>query len=1166
MPIKNLEESIGFSPRGTPHIDRSRLLEFANLKLAAKGFSVPTLAGAQDSPLLDFGRSLLANFEEKFRLFGDTLSPVDQAIHDFLLDFIGDDVTGVFQPDDKLVPAGALILERHGLARELSLPPDSDSFVSPILSSFRVEQGVCHNPARDRRTTEGVFHIVEGPLPIPADKKAVPRGTFARMLWHALHPPEEYLSLPYTSSLEAADQARTFVSLLIRPLVCPEVPGVTPRRTMETRFFAPGVLVSNLDFVESIFGNAGDPYLPENDARLDAGRWSGHTGCVILAPHLPTLKKKDLGLPHVSAASERQKADGMCWESEDELYNGGTAFKLACRDARGVMVTLIADSYYGYCKKEVKTQISYAANLGGLCEEEHAGGALTFPAQDLGEHFTLGGFDRPVDHTWAETVARHGHLMEVQPEGYGIDKRFPDVIYLPETAEMDLREQLITWPGEGGAERALKMKADHVYVLPSGYKISMVQSVRGQRWRLTGTQAEGTFCHKPCTVSGGGKSEISKSLADAMISGPVIIRDIAEDIKLADQVILHDYSKRFKNPPPTGRASRPLLSPERSFGSVVRMLTPSDQFTDEHNAWLKSTPDHVRGFVLSVKRAYRAEWGGDWKTRFSVDTIDGLPGFELKLHNHKLITRYLRVGFHEDGSWRVFSLRRDFFPAEKLQREDDITASVVVAADKLSGLHPGLKAPAYKFAGNCEYRLFQRPDDAVIRGYDRVTEADFTQPNQFFSNYEPLPREKAAEMVEDVVRFCQFTEPMQELLQRLATSEGADYFVCTAHPRLVDGKPTKNPRYLQTRPDLENPRGEYLAEVGARLYRRLEASQPVLFPVNAVLPGRRNNPAEPGSGIRPLAVFGPVHYQELPELFMDYIASLTGKSPSTTGAGSEGAMTKGPFNALLPIHDLNYALVSYLLTEGHAFSSAAGHVGRKYRVEHDISLVMPEVWSRMHLKERDPAWLIEQGCLEAVPDLVADDGRTVAASRLGYRITPLFVERFFGRVFSKPASVFTEEMLRPELQSLEEYIDGVDHIVEVQQRCARFYFLDGSIDLAIPPLKALLHIMAEGHWEGHGLHSPEVRRLFTLESLLASEWYQARLEAQRRVDERLWRRHVSDLEAFLSRRQHLTSAERQEMEAKLEKASGAFAALQEPDAASRYQGTLGADPFLVGES
>ena len=43
-----------------------------------------------------------------------------------------------------------------------------------------------------------------------------------------------------------------------------------------------------------------------------------------------------------------------------------------------MIVTLIADNYYGYCKKEVKTQISYAANLMGNVEEEHAGGALAF--------------------------------------------------------------------------------------------------------------------------------------------------------------------------------------------------------------------------------------------------------------------------------------------------------------------------------------------------------------------------------------------------------------------------------------------------------------------------------------------------------------------------------------------------------------------------------------------------------------------------------------------------------------------------------------------------------------------------------------------------------------------------------------------------------------------
>ncbi len=101
---------------------------------------------------------------------------------------------------------------------------------------------------------------------------------------------------------------RCFVSLLLRPLVCPAT-GRDPEKTMEIRFFAPGSLVSNLDFVESIFGNGGDPYLPENDAALDALHWTGHTGCVVLAPHLVGMKKKDLGLPHVSEATERQRRD-----------------------------------------------------------------------------------------------------------------------------------------------------------------------------------------------------------------------------------------------------------------------------------------------------------------------------------------------------------------------------------------------------------------------------------------------------------------------------------------------------------------------------------------------------------------------------------------------------------------------------------------------------------------------------------------------------------------------------------------------------------------------------------------------------------------------------------------------------------------------------------------
>ena len=80
------------------------------------------------------------------------------------------------------------------------------------------------------------------------------------------------------------------VSMLLRPTVCPEVKGVISKKSLEVRFFAPGTLVSNLDFVENIFGNAGNPNLAHNDAALDPEHWTGHTGCIILAPQLLKLK------------------------------------------------------------------------------------------------------------------------------------------------------------------------------------------------------------------------------------------------------------------------------------------------------------------------------------------------------------------------------------------------------------------------------------------------------------------------------------------------------------------------------------------------------------------------------------------------------------------------------------------------------------------------------------------------------------------------------------------------------------------------------------------------------------------------------------------------------------------------------------------------------------
>ena len=94
------------------------------------------------------------------------------------------------------------------------------------------------------------------------------------------------------------------------------------------------------------------------------------------------------------------------------------------------------------------------------------------------------------------------------------------------------------------------------------------------------------------------------------------------------------------------------------------------------------------------------------------------------------------------------------------------------------------------------------------------------------------------------------------------------------------------------------------------------------------------------------------------------------------------------------------------------------------------------------------------------------------ASRLGYRITAKFVHTFFGRVFDNPTTVFTEDMLKPEMQDPAVFADGVANIVEAQRRVAAAYFEDGTIEDACPPLQALLHIMAHGQFEGKDASDP----------------------------------------------------------------------------------------------
>ena len=214
-------------------------------------------------------------------------------------------------------------------------------------------------------------------------------------------------------------------------------------------------------------------------------------------------------------------------------------------------------------------------------------------------------------------------------------------------------------------------------------------------------------------------------------------------------------------------------------------------------------------------------------------------------------------------------------------------------------------------------------------------------------------------------------------------------------------------------------------------------------------------------------------------------------------------------------------------------------------------------------EERQPKYMFENGLLEPVNDF-EHSNRTIPAGRLGYRITDRFVRQFFGRVFDNPDKLFEEAILRPELQDADAFADGVLYITEAQQQVAQQYLDDRSIDDACPPLQVLLRIMAEGSFEGKTERDPEIRRMFTCEALLASDWYRDRLEARWQRDVDLWSRHVSYLDDFLSNPHNQGVADRLDIDSRRQRATRQLDLVNSSEYLRQLNGMLGTDPAVMG--
>ena len=123
------------------------------------------------------------------------------------------------------------------------------------------------------------------------------------------------------------------------------------------------------------------------------------------------------------------------------------------------------------------------------------------------------------------------------------------------------------------------------------------------------------------------------------------------------------------------------------------------------------------------------------------------------------------------------------------------------------------------------------------------------------------------------------------------------------------------------------------------------------------------------------------------------------------------------------------------------------------------------------------------------------------------------------------------------------------------------YFKDGGIEMACPPLKTLLHIMAHGQFEGRDLNHAKIRALFTRENLLAGDWYAARLRAKQSIDAKLWQRHTTYLTKFITKPHYADEAARLRIEERLHQARQELKRVQSPAYLEELRGTLGANPL-----
>ena len=255
---------------------------------------------------------------------------------------------------------------------------------------------------------------------------------------------------------------------------------------------------------------------------------------------------------------------------------------------------------------------------------------------------------------------------------------------------------------------------------------------------------------------------------------------------------------------PSNDTARPILTSSARWGRSSSCSPLRQEYTDRLQRVDPQSPQPPSR-SSRVKRYYRPEWGDDWREHFTVDRINGHLGHELKLDGQKLRQHYCASATIRDGSWRMFK------SAARLLTRPRRSRSRTTSRHPPSSAPPRpISTPTTPIQASSWWRTARACSSSVPTTRSTAARhagrSGHRHPGHVPVQLRAADPEQSRAIVDHVVEFDKYSEPMKQPLTRLRGTPSRRLRRLLRPSATGRRQPSKNPRYLQQRPDWRTAR------------------------------------------------------------------------------------------------------------------------------------------------------------------------------------------------------------------------------------------------------------------------------------------------------------------------------------------------------------------------